>query len=73
MNKLLHLSSRGMSISILRANQLVSNNKKLQGFTFATKDAKGTCISSHYQDQKKRYHIRKWYAPFDPTEMIDVA
>jgi hypothetical protein len=44
------------SISILRANQLSFNTKKLQGITFTTKDAKGTCMSSHYQDQKKRDH-----------------
>jgi hypothetical protein len=44
-------------ISILGANELFSNTKKLQGFTFTTKDAKGTCMSSHYQDQKKRNHI----------------
>jgi hypothetical protein len=34
MNKLLHFSSRGKSISILRANQLPLDTKKLQGFTF---------------------------------------
>jgi hypothetical protein len=37
----------------LRSNQLFSNTKKLQGFTFTQKDVKGTCMSSHYQDQKK--------------------
>jgi hypothetical protein len=37
MNKLLHLSSRGKSISILRANQLFSNIKKFQGSTFTQK------------------------------------
>jgi hypothetical protein len=31
-------------ISILRTNQLSSNTKKLQGFTFITKHAKGACM-----------------------------
>jgi hypothetical protein len=48
---------QGKSISILRTNQLSLDAKKLQGSTFTTKDAKGTCMSSHYQDQKKRNHI----------------
>jgi phage antirepressor YoqD-like protein len=34
MNKLLHFRSRGNLISILRANQLSLDTKKLQGFTF---------------------------------------
>jgi hypothetical protein len=37
MNKLLHFSSMGKQISILGANQLLSNTKKLQGFTFTQK------------------------------------
>jgi hypothetical protein len=35
---------QGKQISILRANKLSFNTKKLQSFTFTTKDAKGTCI-----------------------------
>jgi hypothetical protein len=47
---------QGKPISNLKANHLFSNTKKLQGFTFTRKDVKGTCMSSHYQDQKKRDH-----------------
>jgi hypothetical protein len=54
---------QGKQISILRANQLFSNTKKLQGSTLTTKDAKGTCMGSHHQEQKKIDHTRKWYAP----------
>jgi hypothetical protein len=58
MNKLLHFSSRGNPISSLRANQLFSNTKKLQGFTFTTKDAKGTCMCEvTIKVKEKRPHM----------------
>jgi hypothetical protein len=73
MNKLLHLSSRGKPISILRAKQLSSNTKKLQGFTFTRKDAKETCMCEvTIKVKEKRPHM-KGVCPFDPTEMIDVT
>jgi hypothetical protein len=44
---------QGTQISILRANQLSLDTKKFQGFNLYTRDVKGTCMSSHYQDQRK--------------------
>jgi hypothetical protein len=65
---------QGKSISILRANQLSLNTKKLQGSTFTTKDAKGTGMRAVTTKAKgKETTHGKWYTPFDPTEIIDVA
>jgi hypothetical protein len=62
-----------VKISILRVNQLSFNTKKLQGFTFTTKDAKGTCMFKvTIKVKEKRPHM-KGVCPFDPIEMIDVA
>jgi hypothetical protein len=63
---------QGKQISIERINQLPSNTKASRLHLY-TKDVKGTRMSSHYQDQKKRNHTQKWYALFDRTKMIDVA
>jgi hypothetical protein len=59
MNKLLHLSSRGKSISILRANQLFFNTKRLQGFT-STQGHKGNLYecSLHQSQGKETTHER---------------
>jgi hypothetical protein len=63
---------QGKQISILRANQLSFDTKKLQGSTF-TKDVKGTCMCEvTIKVKEKRPHI-KVVRPFDPTEMIYVA
>jgi hypothetical protein len=50
------------------------NTKKLQGSTFTTKDAKGTGMRAVTTKAKgKETTHGKWYTPFDPTEIIDVA
>jgi hypothetical protein len=58
---------QGKPISILRANRLFSNTKKLQGFTFTRKDAKGTCMCEvTIKVKEKRSHM-KGVCPVDPT------
>jgi hypothetical protein len=58
MNKLLHFNSRENPISILRANQLSLDTKKLQGFTFTTKNVKETCMCEvTTKSREKRPHI----------------
>jgi hypothetical protein len=62
----------GRHISILRANQLSLDTKKLKGSTLK-KDIKGTCMCEvTIKVKEKRPHM-KGVCPFDPTEMIDVS
>jgi hypothetical protein len=54
---------QGKSISILRANQLSFNTKKLQDFTFTKKDAKGTCMCEvTIKVKEKSSHMKGVYS-----------